>query len=177
MNLMQVLLDAMSNPLSYAIIFFIYVVLAAVILPIPVELGLFNTGLPPALRWILPVAILAAGKGVGASIVFNIGYRARRKLKTFSVGGELTERAIAAAERFVRRYGHIGLFVILSIPGMIDTASLYLFSLLNPHEKKETALAHWNFVLINVAAAVVRGVIILAAFYWIGEKWVGIDLS
>ncbi len=170
MDLMQILLDAMGNPLSYSLVFFIYVVLAAVILPIPVELGLFNPELPPELRWILPVAILAAGKGVGAYIVFNIGYRARQKLKTFSIGGELTARVVAAAERFVRRYGHIGLFLILSTPLMIDTASLYLFSLLNPYEKEDTALAEWNFVLINVGAAVVRGAIILAVAYLVGVR-------
>ena len=172
MDLMQVLLDAMSNPLSYSIIFFIYVVLAAVILPIPVEIGLFNPELPQPLRWILPILILAVGKGVGAYIVYNIGYRARRKLKKLSMGGDLTTRIVEAAERFVRRYGHIGLFIIMSIPLMIDSVSLYLFSLLNPHDQ-ETSLAERTFVVINIAAGAVRGIIILAIAYWIGVRLTG----
>jgi len=173
MDLMQVLLDAMGNPLSYSVIFFIYVVLAAVILPIPVELGLFNPELPQPLRWILPIAILAAGKGVGAYIVFNIGYRARRKLKALSMGGRLTTRIVGAAERFVRRYGRIGLFVIMSIPLMIDSVSLYLFSLLNPYEQEDAALAERNFVAINVAAGAVRGIIIMAVAYYVGVRLTG----
>ena len=172
MDLMQVLLDAMGNPLSYSVIFFIYVVLAAVILPIPVEIGLFNPELPQPLRWVLPIVILAAGKGVGAYIVYNIGYRARRKLKELSSGGELTTRIVEAAEGFVRRYGHIGLFIIMSIPLMIDSVSLYLFSLLNPHDR-EDALAERTFVVINVAAGAVRGVIILAVAYWVDVRLTG----
>lgn len=172
MDLMQVLLDAMGNPLAYSLIFFIYVVLAAVILPIPVEIGLFNPELPQPLRWMLPIAILAAGKGIGAYIVFNIGYRARRKLKDLSMGGELTTRIVAAAERFVRRYGHIGLFIIMSTPLMVDSVSLYLFSLLNPHEE-DSALAEGTFVAVNVAAGAVRGIIIMAVAYWIGVRLTG----
>jgi hypothetical protein len=173
MDLMQVLLDAMGNPLSYSVIFFIYVVLAAVILPIPVELGLFNPELPAPLRWILPIVILAAGKGVGAYVVFNIGSRARRKIKEITSGGGFTTRIVAAAERFVRRYGHIGLFVIMSTPLMVDSVSLYLFSLLNPHEQEDAALAERNFVLINVAAGAVRGIIILAVAALVGIRLTG----
>ncbi|MFO8133536.1 MAG: hypothetical protein R6U10_06380 [Thermoplasmatota archaeon] len=173
MDLMQVLLDAMGNPLAYSLIFFVYVVLAAVILPIPVELGLFNPELAPPLRWLLPIIILAAGKGVGAYIVFNIGSRARKKLKSLSMGGKATTRIVEAAERFVRRYGHIGLFVIMSIPLMVDSVSLYLFSLLNPHEQENTALAERTFVGINVAAGAVRGIIILAVAYYVGIRLTG----
>jgi len=161
MNFLDLMLNAVGNPVYYSIIFFIYVVLAAVILPIPVEIGLFNSSVSP----LLLVIIMAIGKGAGAYIVFEIGYRARRLLRRVTSGGLLTKKIIDALERFVRRHGHIGLFIIMSIPLMIDSVSLYLFSLLNPSEG-ETALQKGTFVLINIVAGAVRGSIILAVAYW-----------
>jgi hypothetical protein len=40
-GMLRFLEDSASNPLSYSLIFLIYTILAAVALPIPVELGLF----------------------------------------------------------------------------------------------------------------------------------------
>lgn len=167
MTLVDVLLNAVNDPVSYSLLFFIYVVLAAVILPIPVEIGLFNPFVSPAIL----VGIMALGKGVGAYMVFEIGYRARRFLKRVSSAGPLTSKIVGASERFVRRYGHVGLFVIMSIPLMVDSVSLYLFSLLNPYEE-DTTLQRSTFVLINIGAGAVRGAIILAGFYWAGVKLV-----
>ncbi|MDD3492014.1 MAG: hypothetical protein PHU95_07165 [Candidatus Thermoplasmatota archaeon] len=167
MALIDVLLNAVNDPISYSVIFFIYVVLAAVILPIPVEIGLFNPSVSPAIL----VGIMALGKGVGALVVFEIGYRARRFLKRVSSAGPLTRKIVGASESFVRRYGHLGLFIIMSIPLMVDSVSLYLFSLLNPYEE-DTALRESTFVLINVGAGAVRGAIILAVFYWARIKLV-----
>jgi hypothetical protein len=167
MDLIDLMLNAVGDPIAYSIIFFIYVVLAAVILPIPVEIGLFNSNVSP----VILVVIMALGKGVGAFIVFEISYRARRFLKGALGGGVLTKKIVGASERFVRRYGAIGLFIIMSTPLMIDSVSLYLFSLLNPHEEDD-AVQKRTFVAINLVAGAVRGGIILVVSYWVGVRLV-----
>ena len=167
MDLIDILLDAIGNPLTYSIIFFIYVILAAIILPIPVEIGLFN----PSIHPVLLILILAIGKGIGAFIVYNISQRLRKKIKRYSIGEnwKITKKILLKSENFVKKYGHYGLFIIMSIPLMIDSITLYLFSLLNPTNGK-TELNSSKFVLINTLAGATRGIIILAIFYYVGLK-------
>ena len=168
MDLINVLLGAMGDPITYSIVFFIYVILAALILPIPVEIGLFN----PVIHYVWLVFILAIGKGVGAFLVFEIGTRVRGALKKRSIGTPLTKKIVAWCERFVRKYGYYGLFIIMSTPLMIDSASLYLFSLLNPKDEGKRAMTRRRFVLINIAAGAVRGTIIFLVAYLIGVRLV-----
>ncbi len=163
----EILLNAIEDPMSYSIIFLIYVILAAIILPIPVEIGLFN----PYINPILLIIILAIGKGIGAFIVFNISKKLRKKIKKITVGKnwKITKKIISKSENFVKKYGHYGLFIIMSIPLMVDSITLYLFSLLNPTNEK-TILTSTKFVIINIAAGATRGIIILSIFYFIGIK-------
>ena len=167
MDLTEILLNAIEDPISYSIIFLVYVILAAIILPIPVEIGLFN----PYINPILLITILAIGKGIGAFIVFNISIELRKKIKKITVGKnwKITKKIISKLENFVKKYGHYGLFIIMSIPLMVDSITLYLFSLLNPTDEK-TTLTSTKFVIINVAAGATRGIIILSIFYFIGIK-------
>ncbi len=167
MDLIAILVGAFENPLIYSTIFFIYAVLAAVVLPIPVEIGLFN----PYVHWFWKVLILAMGKGVGAFFVFQVGTKARMKMKNFSLGGRITKKIIEYCEWFVKNYGYYGLLIILSIPLMIDSISLYLFSLLNPEEEGKGMEKGW-FVVINTIAGGIRGAITLAVFYYVGYKLV-----
>ena len=157
MDFIEILLGAMQDPITYSIIFFIYVILAAVILPIPVEIGLFNSSMHP----LLLIGILAIGKGVGASIAFEIGSKIRTVIKKRSFSVSLTVKIVAWCERFVIKYGYYGLFIIMSTPLMIDSASLYLFSLLNAKYGRKQALTRQGFILINIAAGAVRGAIII----------------
>ena len=168
MDLIDILLGAIGDPITYSIIFFIYVILAALILPIPVEIGLFN----PVIHYAWLVFILAIGKGVGAFLVFEIGARVRGALKKRSIGTPLTKKIVAWCERLVRKYGYYGLFIIMSTPLMIDSASLYLFALLNPNDEDKRAMNRRWFVLINIAAGAVRGAIIFLAAYLIGLRLV-----
>lgn len=167
MDLIDILLNAIGDPLTYSIIFLIYVILAAIILPIPVEIGLFNSNIHPI--WL--ITILAIGKGIGAIIVFNISKKIRKKIKKITIGEKwkITKKIILKSENFVKKYGHYGLFIIMSIPLMVDSITLYLFSLLNPTDEK-TALTSTKFVIINIAAGATRGIIILSIFYYIGIK-------
>lgn len=165
MDLMGILWQAATNPISYSIIFFIYVVLAAVILPIPVEIGLFN----PYMHPVLLIFILAFGKGVGSLIVFEIGTKARGEIKTVSVSNSFIKKLLDYSEWFVKKWGYYGLLIVLSTPLMIDSISLYLFSLLNPEEKGEGMDRRW-FMIVNIIAGTIRGIITLAVFYYIGIK-------
>lgn len=168
MDFLGFLLDMMANPYAYAIVFFIYVILATIILPIPVEIGLFN----PFFNPVGLIVILALGKGVGAFIVFHIGSALRKTMKKWSIGTPFTKKIIGACERFVLRYGYVGLFIIMSIPLMVDSVTLYLFSLLNPTTDSNRAMQKRYFVLINMLAGAVRGSIILTLFYLVGIKLV-----
>ena len=108
----------------------------------------------------------------GAFIVFEIGAKLRQKIKKWSTGTMLTKKIVGLCERFVKNYGYIGLFIIMSIPLMIDSVSLYLFSLLNPQEDKKTALRKSKFILINILAGAVRGCIILIVAHFAGLRLV-----
>ena len=90
MDLIDILIGVMGDPIIYSLIFFIYVILAVLILPIPVEIGLFNPFIHPALL----IFILALGKGVGSFIAFEIGTRIRSVLKKRSIGTSLTKKII-----------------------------------------------------------------------------------
>ena len=166
MDFISVLLELVNDPVAYGIVFFLYAVAAAVFLPIPVEIGLFNTNVHP----VFLVVVLAAGKAVGSFIVYFIGIGVRKTIKKWSDGTPLTKKIVDACERFVLKYGYVGLFVIMSIPLMIDSATLYLFSLLNTKGDGGRALEMPRFVLINFFAGILRGSIVLAVFYLVGIR-------
>jgi hypothetical protein len=160
MNFIDFLLALVEDPITYSLIFFIYVILAAIILPIPVEIGLFNTNINPL--WL--IFILAIGKGIGAMIAFEVGTRIRGGLKKRSYKISFMKKIVNWCEQFVGKYGYYGLFIIMSTPLMIDSATLYLFSLLNPKEKKVAMTRKW-FIVINIAAGATRGIIIFLVAY------------
>jgi len=168
MNLIDILFSIGNDPLQYSLLFFTYAVLAAVILPIPVEIGLFNFAIHP----VILVTVLALGKGVGSYFVFEIGVTARGKIKGWSEKTKISSKIVKYSEDFVKKYGYIGLFIILSTPLMIDSVSLYLFSLLNADKDGGKAMEMRWFVVINIVAGAVRGIITLAVFYYVGVKLV-----
>jgi len=55
---------------------------------------------------------------------------------------------------------------------MIDSATLYLFSLLNSKNENKRAMTMRGFVLINVFAGGLRGSIVLSIAYFIGLRLV-----
>ena len=168
MDLLNILSGLVQDPISYSLLFFIYVILAAIILPIPVEIGLFNPFISP----VLLIFIFAIGKGIGALIVFEIGLKLRSLLKKITNGPKITKKLIDYCELFVKKYGYFGLFIIMSTPLMIDSASLYLFSILNSKKNGKRAMSRNQFVLINIIAGAVRGSIIIILAYLIGIRLV-----
>jgi len=110
------------------LLIFLYEVGAAVILPTPSEIPILGYNYIP-LAWIFLFAVL--GKTVGAYIVFMVGDKAKEttRFKEFLARHRWAKRLFDMSERFVRRYGVFAVFVLLSIPGFPDTASLYLFAI------------------------------------------------
>ena len=168
MDFTGILLGAAQDPVVYSIIFFIYVILTVLILPIPVEIGLFNPYIHPALL----IALLAIGKGCGSAIAFEIGTRIRGAIKKRPMGSSVIKKIIVWCEQFVRKYGYYGLFIIMSTPLMMDSVTLYLFSLLNPKNDGRTAMTRGWFVLINIAAGALRGTLILLVAYFFSIRLV-----
>jgi hypothetical protein len=72
-------------------------------------------------------------------------------------------------EAYVGKYGYYALYVILSIPLMVDTVPLYLFSIYN---KNEGGMSQRGFVIVNFLAGCTRAIIIFIILYAFGVKLV-----
>jgi membrane protein YqaA with SNARE-associated domain len=164
-DLMQFLSDVANDPFLYSIVFFIFCLAAAVFLPIPVELGLFIGNVHPVIK----ILILGLGKGAGSFFVFFIGIKVDEKIKNMATRFKRYGKFVDKMEGFVGKYGYYALYVILSIPGMIDTVPLYLFSIYN---KDEDGMNTKGFVIVNILAGCTRGAIIVALLLGFGKKLV-----
>jgi hypothetical protein len=74
------------------------------------------------------------------------------------------------SEVFVRRYGILAMYSIMSIPGMLDTIPLYIFSILNREGKLMTLR---DFALANFLAGVNRAFLIYAILEILGVRLFG----
>lgn len=173
MNLVDLLLGMMSDPLLYSIIFLVYVILAVIILPIPVEIGLFN----PFIHPLILITILAFGKGIGALLVFLIGLKIRTYFERILIKRydseficKITDKITSVLEPFIIRYGYMGLYLVMSIPLMMDSCILYLFSLLNIERNEKRVFTKGKFVSINMLAGATRGSIVLGVMFLCGVK-------
>jgi hypothetical protein len=212
-SLIDVLSAYQADPLTYLLIFFGFCIAAAIILPIPIEIFLV---IDPVVPYPLKALVMGLGKGVGAFVVYYIGYaidhlahkfreatwmkqlrvlsdavlrrspfiagvvgsqsymEVRRKLRDMTRSEGLNKGALSwgwikwlmrGSEKLVRKYGYPAMFVIMAIPGMIDTVPLYIFSILN---KEGTLMTMRGFVLTNIAAGITRAAIIWLVFYIFG---------
>ena len=144
-----------ADPASFLAFLFVFSILAAVILPIPIESALVFT--PPGVPILVAALVLGLGKGVGAMAVFVIGAKIEKTVVSFERWGWF-RWLVNKSEAFVRRFGYLALYIIMSIPFMSDTIPLYIFSLLNKEGK--LLKIHW-FALVNVAAGTTRGLVFL----------------
>ena len=161
MDLIGILLNAVGNPYIYSIIFFLYIFSTKIFLPIPGEIGLFN----PYIHPVLLITIFAIGSGCGSLIVFYIGTGVRKTAKKWTLKSQKIKQFITSFENFVKKYGAVGLYLFMSIPLMVDTLPLYLFSILNAEENGKRALSKKKFVLINILAGATRGTIVIVVYY------------
>jgi membrane protein YqaA with SNARE-associated domain len=159
-----------GDPILFLILVFIYSVLVAIILPIPIEIILFGPGSTGDYLVYLRVAlVMAAGKAVGAWMIFILGTKVEDNIRRWSAKYPFFERFVQWCIRFVRKTRYTGLFILLSIPGMTDTVPIYIYSLFN---EEGEVLDKRMFVGVNFAAGLVRAALMLAIFlafgFWLG---------
>ena len=160
-DLLALLTGALANPFVYFLLVFGLAILIAIILPIPIEIVLLlpldpNLSMPIGQRLnLFSVALVAValGKAVGAWLVFLFGLKVEKSITKWTERSKAFRRFVAALEKFVRRTGTMGLYILLSIPLMSDTAVLYFYALFNEEGK---ALEQRHFILSNFLAGVNR---------------------
>jgi len=170
MDIVQALWDFLNqvqgDPTIYTLFLFLYSIAAAIFLPIPVEFALFVGTTTPF--WIKALA-LGAGKAVGSAAVFFIGFELEGPVRRWSERWKFFGKLVQFCEWFVRKLKYVGMYILLSVPLMSDTAILYLFSLFNK-EGKELKMK-W-FIVVNFFAGITRAMIVYGFFMLLGWKLV-----
>jgi hypothetical protein len=151
-----------ADPTVYLLIFFVFCVAAAIALPIPIEVMLVVN---PTVPFALKALVMGIGKGAGAVAVFYIGGKVGEVFR-FSHWGWF-KWLLAKSEAFVRRFGTLALYVIMSVPFMLDSIPLYLFSIMN---KEEHFMTLKEFVFANFLAGVNRALLVYMLFYELGAE-------
>jgi len=161
-DLIQVLNDAYNTPWLYMLLAFVYAVLVALILPIPIEIALLLPLIDGRWGYLTGIALaIAAGKTVGAWLIFLLGLNLEGSVRKWSERWSLARWFVAKAEKFVGRTGYTGLYLLLSVPMMSDTIPIYVYSVFNEEGK---ALERNMFLIANFLAAVNRVAILAMAF-------------
>lgn len=163
-GMMRFLAQTAADPLAYSVVLFFYAIMAAVFLPVPVEVGLL---LSPHTPVILLAVILGLGKMVGSVLVFYLGLGIGSKVEGWSVRWPGFGWLVTKSEWLVKKLHYLGLYLILSVPLMTDTVPLYIFSILN----KQGVFTVHMFAFANLCAGITRASIslILLSFF-------GVDL-
>jgi membrane protein YqaA with SNARE-associated domain len=160
-GMMQFLAQTANDPVMYSIVFFVYAVLAAIILPIPVEVGLLLSPHTPII-WL--VILLGLGKMLGSVLVFYLGLGVGEKVRGWSVRWAWFDWFLKRCEWLVSRLHYMGLYILLSIPLMSDTVPLYIFSILND----EGVFNVQFFALTNLLAGFSRAMILFLLLHLFG---------
>ena len=164
-DFINILLGAYGNPVIFLPLVFLYAIAIAVVLPIPIELSLIAPILDQQWGYLVAIALaLAAGKTVGAWLIFVFGVKVEDNIRWWSEKWRFAKWFVAKADLFVQKTGYLGLYVLLSIPLMSDTIPIYLYSLFN---KEGKSLERNLFLGANFFAAINR-VAILAGLFLVG---------
>jgi len=162
-DLIQFLLDSYNTPWIYLLLAFGYAVLAAVFLPIPIELILVKPLTDQNFGFLLGTAFaIAMGKTLGAWLIFVFGLNIEGSIRKWSARWRAAAWFVAKAEKLVQRTGYAGLYLLLSVPLMSDTIPIYVYSIFNAEGK---ALQRNMFLLANFLAALNRVAIIGAIWF------------
>lgn len=150
----QLLCDFLTNPVVFFLLVFGFSIAVALVLPVPIEIALvFALASGSLALFTAALFAVALGKATGAALVFLVGLRVDRAMHRWAERSKIFARILTSLERFVRYTGTFGLFVLLSIPFMSDTAVLYLYALFNEEGK---ALDRTRFILSNFLAGISR---------------------
>lgn len=149
-------------PGAYLSLTFLFAVLVAIVLPVPIEIVLVKPILDQRWEYLAGVtASMAFGKTFGAWLIFYLGLRVEAGIRTWSERYAIARRVVNWCERFVRKTNYVGLYVLLSIPLMSDTIPLYLYSLFNEEGK---VLDRRAFLISNFLAAWTRAGFLVFVF-------------
>ncbi len=161
-DLLALLGGFIANPIAYFLLVFVYAILVAIILPIPIEVALV---LPIVERdlglFTAALFAIALGKAVGAWLVFLLGVKVESVIHKWSARAEIFAKILGYLERFVRWSGDIGLYILLSIPLMSDTAVLYFYGIFNEEGR---AIDRRRFILSNFLAGFNRVAVFFLLF-------------
>jgi membrane protein YqaA with SNARE-associated domain len=167
-DLIALLEEVFTNPVLFFPLLFIYSVLVAIILPIPIEIALIWPLLKGDLLFYAGATLtMAIGKSVGSWGIFFLGTKVEDNIRRWSERYEIARRFVDVMISFVRKTRYIGLLILLSIPLMMDTVPIYIYSLFN----KEGEILHLKlFLAVNFIAAIIRSIIVAMVFVALG--WV-----
>lgn len=159
-GMMSFLAQTAADPIAYSVVLFFYAIMAAVILPIPVEVGLLLSPDTPVI-WL--AVVLGLGKMVGSVLVFYLGLGIGDKIEKWSAKWPGFGLLVSKSEWLVGKLHYLGLYLILSVPLMSDTVPLYIFSILN----KDGVFSVQMFAFTNLCAGITRASVlfILLSFF------------
>jgi membrane protein YqaA with SNARE-associated domain len=166
-QLMDYLSANQADPLTYLLIFYIFCVAAAVILPLPVEIALVAN---PGIHIAVKAAVMGLGKGTGALAVYFFGRKIDETVGQYAKRWRWYNWLLVKSEKLVRKYGYVAMYAIMSMPGMVDTIPLYIFSILN---KEGELMTLRGFVAVNILAGVTRAFLIYGLFTAFGIELFG----
>jgi len=165
-ELTDYLMAHQADPLTYLLIFFLFCVAAAIILPIPIEILLIWN---PSIFFPVKALVMGLGKSTGAVAVYFIGAKVEGVVQRFS-RWRWFKWLVTKSEAFVRKYGIFAMYLIMSVPGMIDTIPLYLFALFN---REGTLIKLRDFAFANFLAGINRAFLIYAILELLGIRLFG----
>lgn len=158
MDLIAFLKEFLSNPAIYLLLVFVYAILVAIILPIPIEFAFIWPFLNQEFAFFIAVMlVIAIGKGLGALLVLYLGIKVEKTVFYWSRKFKWFGKVVHYFTLFVEKTGYVGLFIILSIPLMMDTIPIYIYSIFHPEGKAPKMVL---FGLTNFLAGINRAVII-----------------
>lgn len=167
-ELIEWLFTLVQNPVAYLTFVLIFSFLAAVVLPIPVELALAGyivyltnpgtsfLGLGIFGAFILISIVMGLGKALGSWIVFVIGVKVESLVEGY-MKWKWFQKMMAATQRFCVRFGYLAMYFVMAIPLMTDTVPLYIFSILN--KEGDVFELKW-FVVSNFWAGMARTIVV-----------------
>lgn len=145
---------SLAGPWNLVFTCFASALSTTLLLPTPVEF--IVVGAAAVLGAPLAVASAAAGKAVGAWIVFTLGHGLRQAVARVEAGSPATRRFMARAERFARRFGYAALGLLVAIPFSPDVLPITLFSTMGLRLKPFLAAVALGYAL-RMAAVVFVG--------------------
>jgi membrane protein YqaA with SNARE-associated domain len=163
---------ALGEPRVLLPVLFLYSILIAVVLPIPVELVLINPAFSDPAFFAAAALTIGAGKAVGAFLIFHLGVNLEGGIRRWSERLRFFALLVRFCEWLVRKTNYVGLYLLLSIPFMTDTAILYIYALFNPPADPQKAGAGGErhalrlapFILTNFLGGVTRVALFLFVF-------------